>query len=155
MSDPHQRDEQAQGYPGILAWFARNHVAANLLMIAVIVTGLLVARNIRQEIYPTFTLDAVEIEMEYRGASPEEVEQSIILPIESELRTMEIVREITASAREGNARITAELIPGSDRNRGLQEITAAVQRDNVLGFQFHPERSGPTGQKILQRFLAI
>jgi len=74
MSNTKQAADQTSGYPGILAWFARNHVAANLLMIAVICTGLLVARNIRQEIYPTFTLDAVEIEMEYRGASPEEVE---------------------------------------------------------------------------------
>lgn len=138
MTDSQKRAEQAPGYPGILAWFARNHVAANLLMIAVIVTGLLVARNIRQEIYPTFTLDAVEIEMEYRGASPAEVEQSIILPIESELRSMEIVREITASAREGSAQITAELIPGSDRNRGLQEITAAVQRINLFPDDVEP-----------------
>jgi len=138
MSDTKPAADQTSGYPGILAWFARNHVAANLLMIAVICTGLLVARNIRQEIYPTFTLDAVEIEMEYRGASPEEVEQSIILPIESELRTMEIIRKITATASEGSARIIAELIPGSDRNRGLQEITAAVQRINLFPDDVEP-----------------
>jgi len=138
MSAAQPSASQSSGYPGILAWFARNHVAANLLMIAVICTGLLVARNIRQEIYPTFTLDAVEIQMEYRGASPEEVEQSIILPIESELRTMEIIRKITATASEGNARIIAELIPGSDRNRGLQEITAAVQRINLFPDDVEP-----------------
>ena len=57
-------------------------------MLAVVATGLLVSQNIRQEIYPTFTLDVVEITMEYQGASPEDVEQSIILPIESELRSI-------------------------------------------------------------------
>ncbi|MFL3659614.1 MAG: efflux RND transporter permease subunit, partial [Opitutales bacterium] len=67
---------------GLIAWFARNHVAANLLMLAVVVVGFAVARNIKQEIYPLFQIDTVEVDMQYRGASPEEVEQSIILPIE-------------------------------------------------------------------------
>ncbi|MCP5521740.1 MAG: efflux RND transporter permease subunit [Verrucomicrobiales bacterium] len=118
--------------PGILAWFARNHVAANLLMVAVVATGLLVARHIRQEIYPTFVLDVVRISMEYRGASPDEVEHSIILPIESELRSMEVIREVRSVASEGSASISAELVPGTDRNRGLQEITAAVQRISLF-----------------------
>ena len=117
---------------GIMAWFARNHIAANLLMFAVVATGLLVAKNIRQEIYPSYTLDVVEIEMRYRGASPEEVEQSIIFPIESELRGMEIIREIHAQASEGRATVMAELVPGTDRNRGLQEISAAVQRIDLF-----------------------
>ena len=65
------RPADQQEVTGLIAWFARNHVAANLLMFAVVATGLLVARGIRQEIYPTFTLDVVEIEMEYPGASPD------------------------------------------------------------------------------------
>ena len=49
---------------------------------AVVVVGLVVARNIRQEIYPLFELDTVDIRMQYRGASPEEVERGVILAIE-------------------------------------------------------------------------
>ena len=75
---------------GILAWFARNHVAANILMAAIVLTGIVVARGIRQEVFPTFALDTVRVSMEYRGASPEEVERSIILPIESEIRSLEL-----------------------------------------------------------------
>ena len=67
---------------GLIAWFARNHVAANLLMLAIVVVGVAVALNIRQEIYPLFEVDTVDVSMQYRGASPEEVEQSVILPIE-------------------------------------------------------------------------
>jgi multidrug efflux pump subunit AcrB len=122
------------------AWFARNHVAANLLMIAVVVTGILVARHIRQEIYPTFTLDVVEISMEYRGASPEEVEHSIVLPIEAELRSMDLIREVRSVAREGSASLAAELVPGTDRNRGLQEVTAAVQRISLFPDDAEPPR---------------
>ncbi len=117
---------------GLLGWFARNPVAANLLMIAVVAAGLLAAHHIRQEIYPTYTLDIVQIEVRYRGASPAEVEQAILLPIESELRGMEILREIRSRASEGRASVSAELIPGTDRNRGLQEVTAAVQRIDLF-----------------------
>ena len=68
---------------GALAWFARNEVAANLLMVAIVCSGIVVAGRIRQEVYPAFAMDVVDISMEYRGASPEEVERSIILPIEA------------------------------------------------------------------------
>ncbi len=122
----------AHSSSGILSWFAQNHVAANLIMLAVVVTGLLVARNIRQEIYPTFTLDTVEVSITYRSASPDEVEHSIILPIEAELRGMGVIREVRSIAREGRASIVAELVPGTDKNRGLQEVTAAVQRINLF-----------------------
>lgn len=132
-------------YDGIVAWFARNHVAANLLMIAVVVTGILVARTIRQEIYPTYTLDQVQIEMQYRGASPAEVEQSIVVPIESELRGLSIIREIRAVASEGRAEIQAELVPGTDRNRGLQEVTAAVQRISLFPDDAEPPVIGLDG----------
>jgi len=117
---------------GLLAWFARNHVAANILMLSIVVIGLVVASTIRQEVFPTFALDTVEVRMEYRGASPEEVERSIILPIESEVRGLELVRRITAVATEGRARVTVEVRPGYDRNRALQDVTAAVQRISLF-----------------------
>ena len=122
---------------GLMAWFARNHVAANLLMVAIVVTGLLVARRIRQEVYPTFVLDTVEIRMDYRGASPEEVERSVILPIESELRGLELVREDRAIARRAGPAGGGDLA-GDDRNRALQEVTAAVQRISLFPDEVEP-----------------
>ncbi|MDB4789454.1 efflux RND transporter permease subunit, partial [Verrucomicrobiales bacterium] len=117
---------------GILAWFARNHVAANLLMIAVVSVGIVAATKIKQEVYPTFAIDTVSIRMQYRGASPEEVERSILLPIEAELRGMELVRRTVATARDSSASVMVEVNPGFDRNRALQEITAAVQRVSLF-----------------------
>jgi len=141
---------------GAITWFARNSVAANLLMIAVVTVGILVARSIKQEIYPTFTLDVVEIEMVYRGASPEEVEHSIIQPIESELRGMDLVRTVKSIARDGRASIDAELVPGTDRNRGLQEITAAVQRISLFPAEAEPpEVSLDTGRRRGVMYLSV
>ncbi|HLU48870.1 MAG TPA: efflux RND transporter permease subunit, partial [Planctomycetota bacterium] len=123
---------------GPLAWFARNSVAANLLMIAIVTTGVVIATKVRQEVYPSFALDIVKVSIEYRGASPEEVERSILVPIESELRGMEILRQLRAVAQEGRAQVTAELIPGTDRNRGLQEVTAAIQRISIFPNEAEP-----------------
>ncbi|BDS06534.1 multidrug resistance protein [Oceaniferula spumae] len=123
---------------GLLAWFARNHHAANLLMITVLAVGIISIFNIKQEVFPVFALDTVEIEIQYRGAGPEEVEQSVIVPIESELRGLEIIRRLEATASEGRATVVAELYPSFDKNRALQEITAAVQRISVFPDEIEP-----------------
>lgn len=131
-------DLNRPNHKGILAWFAKNHVAANILMIAIVAVGLVTATSIKQEIFPTFAVDTVEISMQYRGASPEEVERSVLLPIESELRGMELVRRIESVATEGSGRVTVEVMPGFDRNRALQEVTAAVQRISLFPDETEP-----------------
>lgn len=100
--------------------------------------GLTVASGIKQEVFPTFVLDTVEISMEYRGASPEEVERSIMFPIEAELRGNEVVRRLNAEATEARARVTVEIARGYDRNRALQEITSAVQRISLFPNESEP-----------------
>ena len=122
----------------MLAWFARNHVAANILMLAVVIIGIVVAKDIRQEVYPAFALDIVEVDMQYRGASPEEVERTILLPIEAEIRGMDLVRRLNSYAREGRGYVRVEVMPGFDRDRALQEITAAVQRINLFPADAEP-----------------
>ena len=134
-SNPYNDTSKATG---LIAWFARNHVAANLLMLAVVVVGIVVAKNIRQEIYPLFQIDTVVVDMQYRGASPEEVEQSIILPIESELRGLELTRRIESNASEGRAEVSVEIMPSFDRNRALQEVTAAVARISMFPDEIEP-----------------
>ncbi len=123
---------------GLLAWFTRNHHAANLLMLVVLAVGIISIFKIKQEVFPVFVLDTVEINVQYRGAGPEEVEQSVIVPIESELRGLEMIRRLEAVASEGRAQVTAELFPGFDRNRALQEVTAAVQRIAVFPDEIEP-----------------
>ncbi len=137
-SDIAARGAAADETGGLLAWFARNHVASNLLMIAVVATGIVVAGQIKQEVYPSFALDEVDVRMSYRGASPEEVERSVVLPIESELRGLELVRRLEARASEGSANVTIEIMPGFDRNRALQEVTSAIQRISLFPDEVEP-----------------
>lgn len=123
---------------GLLAWFAKNHVAANLLMFAIIATGIVTAFSIKQEVFPSFERDTVTIRMVYLGASPEEVERTIVQPIEAEIRGLEIVKRLESIASESSAQVTIEIRSGYDRNRALQEVTAAVQRINLFPSDAEP-----------------
>ena len=112
----------------LIAWFARNATAANLAMMALLIGGVAAAINIKQEVYPSFQLDFVDIEMAYPGASPEEVADAILLPIEEQMRSLEVAERVTGTAKQGSATVAVELAEGVDPNRAMQEVTNAVGR---------------------------
>ena len=85
----------------LIAWFARNGVAANLLMLVIMVGGLLTAPSIRQEVFPAFALDRVSASVVYPGATPEEIEESINIRIEERVAGLEGAKRVTSSATEG------------------------------------------------------
>jgi len=127
-----------QSNDGLLAFMARNHVAANLLMILFVVGGVVVASKIKQEVYPAYELDIVNFSMALPGATPEEVEEGILLPAEEAVRGLEAVKRLDSTAVEGSGRISAELIEGADPNRALQDIKNAI--DRVSSFPEEAER---------------
>jgi len=113
---------------GPIAWMVRHSIAANLLMMLLLGGGIWSAFTIQKEVFPQFLLDVVEIGVGYPGAAPEEVEQGILRPIESALRGVEGIREITSSAREGRGSVTVELVAGQPRMKVFQDIDQAVNR---------------------------
>ncbi|MBA3012222.1 MAG: efflux RND transporter permease subunit [Desulfobacula sp.] len=113
---------------GPVAWMAGNSVAANLIMAVLLIGGLMMGFNIKQEVFPEFSLDMVNITVAYPGASPEEVENGIILAIEEAVQDLEGIDEIIASANEGSASIAIEAIEGTDINRLWQEVKSEVDR---------------------------
>ena len=117
---------------GILAWMANNHVAANILMLALVIGGLIVMSDIKQEVFPEYELDIVEVSVSYPGASPEEVEEGIILAMEEEIRDLEEMERVTAIAKEGRASITVELLSGANADKVVQEIKNGIDRITSL-----------------------
>lgn len=113
---------------GLLAWMTRNSVAANLIMFALVLGGLFMLPSITQEVFPEFELDIVVVSVAYPGASPADVEEGIILAIEEAVREVEGVKEVSATASEGSAAITVELLLGTERSRALADIKSAVDR---------------------------
>ena len=132
---------------GPIAWMASNTVAANLLMVVLIVGGLLVGRSVKQEVFPEFDLDIVSITVPYPGASPAEVEQGIILAVEESVRGLDGIKRITATARESMAAVTVELLLGADRDKAAADIKAAV--DRITSFPADAER--PTVSLVSNR----
>ncbi|MEM7164227.1 MAG: efflux RND transporter permease subunit [Planctomycetota bacterium] len=113
---------------GSVSWMARNPVAANLLMVLLLVGGFAFALNIKQEVFPEFTTDRVSIAVPYPGASPEEIEKGILLSIENAVRGLDGVKEVVALANEGSASVTVELLTSADPSKSLQDIKNAVDR---------------------------
>ncbi|MFW6151983.1 MAG: efflux RND transporter permease subunit [Verrucomicrobiota bacterium] len=121
---------------GPIAWMARNHVAANLLMLVLLAGGFFALPNIKQEVFPSFDLDTVTVSVPYPGATPEEVEQGIVLAIEDAIRGVDGVDEISSVSQEGIGSVTAELRHGADGNRVFQDIKNEI--DRIITF---PEES--------------
>ncbi|MDY7109263.1 MAG: efflux RND transporter permease subunit [Planctomycetota bacterium] len=113
---------------GPIAWMARNSIAANLLMVILLVGGLWFALRIQKEVFPQFQLDVVEVRVTYPGAAPAEVEQGILRPVEEAIRGVDGVREITSEAREGSGSVSIELVTGTDRMKAFQDVDQAVSR---------------------------
>lgn len=115
-----------------LAWMAQNPVAADLLMIILLLGGIFTAFHIQKEVFPQFQLDIVDIRVGYPGAAPSEVETGVLQPIEEAVRGLEGIREVTATAREGSASIEIELVPGIDRMKAFQDVDQAIARIRTL-----------------------
>jgi len=113
---------------GAIAWMAKNHVTANLLMVAFILGGLLMTGKIKQEVFPDLQLDFVMVNVPYPGASPEEIEEGVVLAIEEEVRGLDVAKEVTSVCREGLGQVWVELLLGSDPNKSLSDVKNAVDR---------------------------
>ena len=117
---------------GPIGWMAHNRVAANLLMMFFLIGGLAAFRYIKQEVFPDMQEDAVTVSVSYPGASPEEVEQGIVLAVEEALSGQDGVDEIQSTAAEGYARIRATLLEGADAIKVYQDLKNEVDRITTL-----------------------
>lgn len=123
---------------GPIAWMAHNAVAANLLMLSLLLGGALMMTRVKQEIFPAFELEIVNVVVPYPGASPAEVEQGIILAVEEAVRDVDDIKRVTAQASEGAGSVSIELIRGTPTDRALADIKAAV--DRIRSFPEDAER---------------
>ena len=113
---------------GPIAWMARHGVAPNILMGVLILGGFMMCFLIKQEIFPDFEPDTVTIIVPFPGASPEEVEQGIILAIEEEVRGLDGVEEVRAIASEGRAMVIVDILLGSEPQKVNQDVQQAIDR---------------------------
>ncbi|MCH7808994.1 MAG: efflux RND transporter permease subunit [Chloroflexi bacterium] len=115
-----------------IAWFAENHVAANLLMGTILIGGVMTAPTIKQTIMPDFDLNYISVTIVYPGASPEEIEKSVTIRVEEALEGVEGIEEIKSSANEGATNLIIELANKTDLSKALNEIESRI--DGIVTF---------------------
>jgi multidrug efflux pump subunit AcrB len=123
---------QIDSTKGPMAWMVHNRVAANLLMLFFLVGGLFAFTQIRQEVFPDIQENIVSIKVAYPGASPQEVEEGIVLAVEEALTGMEGIEQLDSTASEGMATIMARLLEGSDPMKVYQDIKSEVDRITTI-----------------------
>ena len=136
---------------GMIDWFARNPVAANLLMAFIIVSGLIGMFNVRGETFPELELDIVSIQVPYLGAAPEEVEEGVNIRIEEAIQGVDGIDQITSTANEGSGTVMVEVALGADTRRVLDDI-----KTNVDAIETFPEQTEkPIITEVLARFRVV
>ncbi|AKE51854.1 efflux RND transporter permease subunit [Kangiella geojedonensis] len=111
---------------GIISWFARNSVAANLLMIAIFVAGVIGILSLRQQLFPDLLTNSISVQVPYPGAAPQEVEEGIVILIEENIKEIEGIKKIRSSAREGSGTITIEVDEGYEVSSVLDEVKIRI-----------------------------
>ncbi|MGX2039992.1 efflux RND transporter permease subunit [Methylocaldum sp. MU1018] len=129
------------GRRSVLAWFAANPVAANLLMIVIFVGGALSLQSMDRQAYPRFAPTAVRISAEYPGAGPAEVEESVCIPIEEAIHDLVGIKRLSSEALDGDCRITVHVQQGYDtkelalnirsRTQTLRNLPHAVEKIDI------------------------
>ncbi|MFQ5563278.1 MAG: efflux RND transporter permease subunit [Parvularculaceae bacterium] len=123
---------------GLISWWAKNGVAANLLMIAILIAGVFAFTRIEREVFPSATFNGATISVAWPGAAPREVEEQIILRIEEAISDIDGVEHVTATAREGVATVNVEGQDSVDQTLFLNEI-----KNRVDGISTFPSDAFP------------
>ncbi len=132
---------------GIVQWFVRNGVAANLLVVFIMVAGVMAVGSIKREVFPEVDSGMITVDVEYLGAAPEEVEEGVSVRIEEAIQSLEGIKQITSTSREGRGTVTAELLPNADVGQVLDEVKARVDAIDT----FPAEAEKPVVQEVLIR----
>ena len=136
----------------MISWFARNSVAANLLMVAIILGGFLAINTmIRMEAFPPIDIDAISVSVPLRSASPEEVELGIAVRIEEAVKDIEGIDRIVSQSVEGSTRVQIEIDSGYDRRELLDTVKSRIDAINT----FPAEAEKPAISLAERRFAVI
>jgi multidrug efflux pump subunit AcrB len=140
-------------YSATIEWFARNSVAANLLMMILLVGGFYTAVNIKKESQPRIETNFVTVSMPFLGASPEDVEEGILIKIEEAIQDIEGIKEIQSTARRGSGTVRAEILSEYDIAEVMDEIKSRV--DAIPTFPDNTEKPVVSRTRFQQRVLIL
>ncbi len=136
-----------------IRWFANNPVAANLLMILLLLGGSAGAYLTNQEEFPSFDIPAVIVNVPYLGAAPIEVEKGVCVRIEEAIEGVEGVKKVVGDATEGMCAVFAEMEIDADEILVLNEIKSRV--DGINSFPQETEKPIVSKLTIARRVVQV
>jgi len=117
----------------MIAWFAKNHVAANLLMITILLAGIFsIKSSIPLEVFPSFESEIVNVTVVLRGSTPEDAEQGVAIRIEEAVQDLQGIEKITSTSVEGAATVRIEADSSTDVRDLLADIKSRVDAINTF-----------------------
>ena len=116
----------------VIGWWANNPVAANLLMVGILLSGFLGFTAMEREAFPIFKVNSVEIQVPWPGAAPQEVEEQVLFRIEEALKDIDNVKRIYSTAQEGFAFMQVYTYANADIEEFLNEVKNTVDAVNSL-----------------------
>lgn len=132
---------------GLIKWFVGNPIAANLLMLAMLLGGLFSYSTMEKEAFPRYEGNVINIGMPYPGAAPSEVEQQIVVRIEEAIADLPGIYQITSESREGFGNVSVQVKEGSDLRELLNDIKGRVDAINT----FPPSAERPVVSQFVFR----
>ena len=112
----------------VISYFIKYHVAVNVIIIAFFIFGLVGAKSLKSSFFPLTDSKNILVSIVYPGASPQEVEEGIVLKIEDNLKGLQGVERVTSTSRENSGSINVEIEKGRDIDFMLLEVKNAVDR---------------------------
>ncbi len=123
----------------MIRWFANNNIAANFLMLAILLAGFYVALNkIPLEVQPAHTFSNIRVTMSYRGGTAKDVEQAVLIPIESALEGIEGIEAVSAYGRRGYGYLWIDVDPDAPIKELLEEVKSRI--DGITTFPGETEK---------------
>ena len=125
----------------MLRWFARNDIAANFLLVAILLYGIYSAiERVPLEVQPSISFDEVRISVSYRGGSPEDVERGAIIPIERAVEDLPGIERIESEARAGSGKIELKTTDSTDPKELLEEVQTRIDAITSFTDEVEPPR---------------
>jgi multidrug efflux pump subunit AcrB len=117
---------------GFVHMFAKHRVAANLLMVIMIVAGAIGVDRLKTQFFPTFELDIITVSIAWPGATAEDVQEGLTIPIENAIEELAIIESIDATSQFGSSSFRIELVEGINLSQALDEISQRIDQNLTL-----------------------
>lgn len=122
----------SEQHRGIVAWWAQNSVAANLLMVVTFIMGIVGFTSLEREVFPAAEFNGASVSISWPGAAPADVEDQIVTRLEEVMADLDGLKNMEGTAREGVGYVNLRAFENVDINEFLDEVKLRVDRLNNL-----------------------